>query len=124
MSIAMTEFHMHLSNFPHRNWGVILQQAWSVYLKHRVSHRQDDSFYANKSPNNGNKRKEICKRFNKGKCNKGFRCQYDHRCLGCGRFGHGVHICRDKKNGNQPETAPVTSSSAASQVKSSSSQNK
>ena len=26
---------------------------------------------------------------------------YDHRCLICGKFGHGVHICCHKKEGDQ-----------------------
>ena len=26
------EFHMHLSNYPHHSWAVILQQAWAMYL--------------------------------------------------------------------------------------------
>ena len=92
------EFRMHLSNFPHCNWGVILQQAWSIYLKDRiVKHNEDRT-------GNGGKRKEICKRFNKGKCTSGYRCSYDHRCLICGKFGHGAHICRNEKVGEQMTT--------------------
>ena len=30
------EFRMHLSNYPHHSWAVILQQAWSMYLKDRI----------------------------------------------------------------------------------------
>ena len=30
------EFRMHISNFPQRSWSVILQQAWSMYLKDRI----------------------------------------------------------------------------------------
>ena len=96
------EFRMHLSNFPHHNWGVILQQAWSIYLKDRiVKHNEDRT-------GNGGKRKEICKRFNKGKCTSGYRCSYDHRCLNCGKFGHGAHICRNKKVGEQMATVTQT----------------
>ena len=90
------EFRMHLSNFPQRNWGIILQQAWSVYLKDSIQ-RADD--LSSRNASNG-KKKEICKRFNKGKCTSGYRCQYDHRCLKCGKFGHGAHICRSKKFGD------------------------
>ena len=100
------EFRLHIGNFPQRSWSIILQQAWSVYLKDRIS---DGNGYASKlhSPgpgyNNGNnnnhkKIKEECKRFNKGKCNKGYCCQYEHRCLIRGKFGHGAHICRHRKD--------------------------
>ena len=46
-------------------------------------------------------RKEICRRFNEGKCTAGLSCKYDHRCLECGKFGHGEHICRKKLNQNK-----------------------
>ena len=64
------EFRIHMSNYPNRNWGIILQQAWSVYLKDRVQRFEDK--------HSGPKRKEICKRFNKGKCTSGYKCNYDH----------------------------------------------
>ena len=35
------EFRMHMSNYPQRNWGVILQQVWSVYLRDRVVKRDE-----------------------------------------------------------------------------------
>ena len=82
-----------MSNFPLRSWSVILQQAWSVYLKDRISGGRVDEV----NRPGGSKEKDVCKRFNKGKCNRGFHCQFEHRCLGCEKFGHGVHICRDRK---------------------------
>ena len=97
------EFHLHMSNFPHHNWGMILQQAWSVYLKDRVTRFMDDK------PNG--KKKEICKRFNKGKCTAGYHCNYDHRCLNCGKFGHGAHICHNKKSGNDSQAHQSPSAS-------------
>ena len=102
---------MHLSNFPECNWGVILQQAWSVYLKDRI-HRYD-RYDNSQSSSPGSKKKEICKRFNKGKCNKGFRCNFDHRCLECGKFGHGAHICRNK-TGTDPQRQGKAGASSAS----------
>ena len=54
-------------------------------------------------------RKELCKRFNKGRCSYGLACIFDHRCSvpKCRKFGHGAHMCRlreDKtdKNTNKP----------------------
>ena len=43
-------------------------------------------------------KKETCKRFNKGKCTSGLSCRYEHKCLNCGKFGHGAHICRKKNS--------------------------
>ena len=42
---------------------------------------------------------DACKRFNKGLCTTGRACHYDHRCLECGKFGHGAHICSTKVQG-------------------------
>ena len=49
------EFRLHLSNFPQRNWGVILQQTWMVYLKDRIPSRWDENknHQGNGSHNNG-----------------------------------------------------------------------
>ena len=87
------EFRAHMGNYPGRNWGIILQQAWSMCLKDRNHFGKQNS---NKQNFNKGKR-EICQRFNKGLCTAGKTCKYDHKCLGCGKFGHGVHICRAAK---------------------------
>ena len=111
------EFCIHLNNFPQHTWSVILQQAWSMYLKDKLSH--DNKFNSFSGHNNRHK-KEACKRFNKGKCHEGLSCKYDHRCTvpSCGKFGHGMHICR-KRNNAQPDAnhGPVPSSTADKVVK-------
>ena len=101
------DFCMHLSNFPQRSWSVILQQAWTLYLKDRIS-QQPKSAEHGFNPGQV-KKKEECKRFNKGKCNKGFHCQYEHRCLICGKFGHRAHICHNRKhNGSDAKLTSKT----------------
>ena len=104
------ELRMHLSNFPECNWGVILQQAWVMCLKDQVNHSQGagSGKFANKS------KKEICQRFNHGQCVAGRACKYDHQCLECGKFGHGIHICCNK--GNATPSAPQDGTSKASVV--------
>ena len=88
------EFRTHLSYFPDCSWALILQQAWSMCLKDQISHDHNQNKYGS-----GAKiRKEICQRFNRGQCSNGRNCKYDHRCLECGKFGHGAHICRNKKS--------------------------
>ena len=88
------EFRMHLSKHPQRSWSVILQHAWNLCLKDKLHH---DNFLDKGKC----KSKEICKRFNRGKCHAGMSCNYDHRCLGCGKFGHGLHICRNRDKSKQ-----------------------
>ena len=93
------EFRMHISKFPQRSWSVILQQAWSMCLKDRVgSHHHNDEINKNNGQSNQQKgkRRDICKRFNRGKCTYGQKCKFEHRCEvpKCGKFGHGAHICR------------------------------
>ena len=93
-----------MSKFPQRSWSVILQQAWNLRLKDRIRH---DNFNDRGKP--AFKSKEICKRFNRGKCHSGSACRYEHRCLGCGKFGHGQHICRNRKSdGMSTPTTPTT----------------
>ena len=93
------EFRAHMSRFPGHSWAIILQQAWTIYLKDRLRSNNQDNFR-----NNGQKcKKDVCKRFNKGLCTAGLSCKYDHWCIECERFGHGAHICRRRssnQNGN------------------------
>ena len=105
------EFRMRLSHFPHRSWAIILQQAWSMYLKDKIP---KGGFQDNWGANNTGVHKDICKRFNKGICTKGFSCKYDHRCAvpECGKFGHGAHICRLKKGGSQGNNNNIVVSAA------------
>ena len=84
------EFRFHMSKHPQRSWAVILQQAWNLRLKDKIRH---ENFSGEKTKF---KSKEVCKCFNRGKCHLGSSCKYDHHCLGCGKFGHGEHICRNK----------------------------
>ena len=84
------EFRLHMSRHPQRSWSVILQQAWNLRLKDKLKH---ENYVETGRP----KVKEECKRFNKRKCHLGNKCRYEHKCLGCGKFGHAQHICRQKE---------------------------
>ena len=90
------EFRIHISKFPQCSWSIILQQAWSMCLKDRVKSCEEGRIEQYHSPEASDSHKEICKRFNKGKCTYGRGCKFDHRCAikHCGKFGHGAHICR------------------------------
>ena len=93
------EFRMHMSRNPLRNWGIILQQAYTMCMKDR---HNAASFYGQALGNQGRngessssgKSKKLCYSFNKGKCTYGSKCKLEHRCGMCSRFGHGAHNCR------------------------------
>ena len=107
------EFRHHIAKHPYRSWRVILQQAWTMLLKDRFRHDGHNNFPRGGHGGTGsaqqsqNGKREICKRFNRGRCTFGLRCRYEHRCAvpKCGKFGHGAHICRLKiqQEGNSSE---------------------
>ena len=96
------EFRIHMSRYPLRSWGIILQSAWNMKLGEKP--RSSES--AAHSDNNGNnyqrsngrggssKKKEICRRYNRGNCTYGTNCRFDHKCVVCLKFGHGAFKCR------------------------------
>lgn len=103
------EFRIHMSHYPQRNWSIILQQAWSMYLNDKISNRDRNS----DSPSTG-KIKEICDRYNWGKCQNGYSCKYKHCCKICKKLGHGVHICRKRKNASNPGASNIQKNPAVS----------
>ena len=107
------EFRMHLSNYPQRSWAVILQQAWSMYLKDRIWGGSNNDEFKSGGANPRRGRREPCKRFNKGLCTAGVSCKFDHRCTvkECGKWGHGARICR--KCQNNVGSSPATNAQAA-----------
>ena len=80
-------FRVHMARNPARSWGIILQQAWAMYLKDK--HKLDFG-----SNNKSERRNKACWRFNIGKCSYGNTCKFEHRCFACNKFGHGSHNCR------------------------------
>ena len=100
------DFRLHISRHPNRSWAIILQQAWSLRLRDRISkgsetpghhHHQQHSQSGGKQKGGGGSSSssfDYCKRFNRGKCNLGKSCRYKHHCTYCNKFGHGVVVCR------------------------------
>ena len=95
------EFRLHLAKHPDRSWAVILQQAWSMKLKDRIQNRSENSAQSFHSPTGGGSATKLqsgepCRRFNRGKCNFGPSCKFDHHCAyePCGKFGHSILNCR------------------------------
>ena len=93
------DFRIHMSKNPQRSWGIILQQSWSLRLREKLI---TDISYRNSSVGNGEngafgprgKTGEICRRFNRGRCNFGANCMFEHKCSYCLKYGHYVLNCR------------------------------
>ena len=103
------EFRLHMAQFPQRSWAMILQQAWSLRLRDRLSSSNN---WGNAGHSTGGRQKsnEVCRCFNRGKCNFGSACKYEHKCAYCFKYGHNILNCRkanaDKsRNGGNAKTA-------------------
>lgn len=48
-------------------------------------------------------KKEVCRNFNRGKCDYGRSCKFDHKCSVCGKFGHGASTCRQRLEHSNPQ---------------------
>ena len=91
------DFRMHLSRHPYRSWAIMLQQAWSVRLKDKIRNSapsQGGSGFHTGCGQVARSRKDICWRYNSGRCTYGSSCKFEHKCSVCLRYGHGAHICR------------------------------
>ena len=93
------EFRTHMSRHHLKHsWAVILQQAWSMFLKDRVNGTHSTTPYNSKHGNNqgngGSARRHIFFDYNRGSCTFGKRCKFDHRCSFCNRYGHSSFNCR------------------------------
>ena len=95
------DFRLHISEYPDRSWGIILQQAWTLRMVDRLSQRSFQK--TNSASNNNPKNKKICFKYNAGRCTYGFSCKFEHKCGICNKFGHGAHNCRKTGNHKKPE---------------------
>ena len=92
-------FRIHIAQNPFRTWSVILQQAWCMRLRDKIRLDSGSSSVVSRSPN-GKHKKDLCLCFQRGACQFGLSCKFDHRCPICNKFGHGVHICRKRTGGH------------------------
>ena len=70
-------FHVGGAETPSNSGGA----SSHVYSNHGSQHHKGKSA-------------DYCKCFNKGRCNLGRGCRYEHRCSYYNKFGHGVIVCR------------------------------
>ena len=105
------EFRRHIERHPSRSWGVILQQAWTMFLKDRNNYTPNNRGHGvhntqNQSGRNSTVSKRLCFDFNQGNCTYGSRCKFEHKCSFCLKYGHGAWNCHraTAKNGQSSST--------------------
>ena len=116
-------FRIHISEYPARSWGVILQQAWNMRLVDKIKKEGGGTY----TQGTGSNKQDHCRRFQRGKCTYGLNCIYEHRCTICKKWGHGAHICRKRtdyydegsRRSSQSTSYGARGSSSQTQVQSS-----
>ena len=106
------EFRIHMSRYHlQQNWGVILQQAWSMFLKDKIPVPGTPGGGPREGgQGSGNyRRRKLCFDFNSGYCSFGRKCKFDHRCSFCNKFGHGAANCRKANKNNSSPAASAMS---------------
>lgn len=100
------EFRRHLGSHPRRGWTPKLSDEWTKHMKTQIGRHNEkgiptagaSSNYSNNTgEGSGQKAREICRRYNKGRCTFGKACKFLHKCSICNKFGHGASICRRKE---------------------------
>ena len=107
------DFRIHMHRHPERNWATILQQAWSMRLReflrpHTFATASPSGDFRNKNRSNN----DICRKFNRGKCNYRMRCKYEHKCFNCFKFGHSIINCRKLQGNNSGSNGGPNQSNA------------
>ena len=111
------EVRKHMQLHPSRNWGVILNMAWTLCIKDRHYNQSKQNYRmqggsgggnnSNKPPPSEMKQRKACFDFNSGKCTYGNKCRFDHRCGCCNKYGHGTSTCRKFLASNNTESKPA-----------------
>ena len=72
--------------------------GWNTLLCDHLPKNSSASGNGNGKNKIKNKAKEVCWKFNKGRCTYGTACKFDHRCTLCNRYGHGLNNCQRMDN--------------------------
>ena len=99
------DFRHHLSLNVGCSWGVILNQAWTFYMRDRSVYSMHGAGGSGGSAHRGNgnrPKKDVCWAYQNGKCTYGISCKWDHKCGICGKYGHGAYTCRKLTGAGRP----------------------
>ena len=59
------DFRLHMSKFPNRSWGIILQQAWNFRLKENVRFERNQGRANKQNSPLGSYQSDVCNQFNR-----------------------------------------------------------
>lgn len=96
-----SNFRYLMKDYPTCNWGTVYQQGWSLYFKQKLD--QDHFNFSRGGGRRQHKRsgrgnKEMCWKYNHGKCNYEETCCFLHRCTQCLKDDHRYNNCPNKKD--------------------------
>lgn len=92
-----------MQQFPNRFWQVPYQVAkGELKITHTTNNNSSNPRFR-KAGQNSKVKKDICRNFNRGKCQYGSSCRYDHKCSTCGKFGHNAQQCKQKETKDTKE---------------------
>ena len=74
------DFRHHLSQKIGRSWGVILNQAWTFYMRERSIYSMHGSGSNVQRGTPGRPKRDMCWTYQTGKCTYGISCKYEHKC--------------------------------------------
>ena len=91
------QFRQWMSRNPMRSWSKLFQEIWTLEMVdplQKFSQSNNSNSVATSKQNS----KPICWKFNRGKCEFGQNCRFEHRCAYCLALGHPSIYCRRKNN--------------------------
>lgn len=104
------EFRLHMARCKHnRSWSARLDCEYNRLLKNHISFRHDkngNDHLGGAREAKPSEARDICHRYNKGRCTWGNQCRYLHKCSKCGKMGHGAVICRSSGSKTQSDVEP------------------
>lgn len=81
-----------MTDNPGRLWSKICQHTWAMELgepTNKIGYASSSNVGAQVQKT----QRRVCWKFNKGRCNFGVNCEFDHRCSVCGGRNHGRYNC-------------------------------
>lgn len=109
------EFRLHMEKHPTRGWSAKLTDEWTRHMKNLKGAKGDTPSQSSFAPTNDQggqtQKREICIRYNKGRCTWGSKCRNIHKCSVCGKRGHGASICFSNKNRRKEDVGSRSSHS-------------
>ena len=86
-------FRNLMAAYPQRSWAKTYTQMWNIAMRDPIN-RMNKTTSKDRDKDD---KSDFCWKFNKGICNHGRVCKWEHRCFYCKGWGHPVSSCRKKQ---------------------------